>query len=155
MKVQLLNCYVTAAAEILATETGAEVERQGISMEANGYTTEEVTAVVGITGSLSGSLLLSMGTSTALGLVSAMLGQPTEVFDDLAKSGIAELANVIAGHAAIALSEQSHETTISPPLLLVGAGAQLSMFDMKRLVVPLVTARGLVRVHVALREVAS
>lgn len=155
MKVQLLNCYANAAVEILATETGAAVERQGIVMEANGYTTEDVTAVVGITGSLAGSLLLSMSESTAMGLVSTMLGQPTEVFDDLAKSGIAELANVIAGHAAIALSEQGHETTISPPLLLCGAGAQLSMFDMKRLIVPLVTARGSVRVHVALREAVS
>jgi chemotaxis protein CheX len=155
MKVQLLNCYANAAVEILSAETGVAVEREGIVMEANGYTTEDVTAVVGITGDLSGSLLLSMSKETALGLVSTMLGQPTEEFDELARSGIAELANVIAGHAGMALSEQGHTTTISPPLLLVGAGAQLSMFDMKRLVVPLVTARGSVRIHVALREVAS
>jgi chemotaxis protein CheX len=83
-----------------------------------------------------------------------MLGQLADEFDELAQSGIAELANVIGGAASIALAEAGHATTITPPLLLVGSGGHLSSVEIQRLVVPLVTTCGVINVHVALRDVA-
>lgn len=151
MKAQLANCFVSAAADVLAREIGEPVRRDGLLLEANPYTTDDVTAVVGIGGQLRGSMYLSMAEATALALVSRMLGQPMTVFDELAQSGIAELANVIAGTASVALSELDHETTITPPLMLIGAGARISTVDIQRIVVPLETACGALRVHVALR----
>ncbi len=152
MRVQLVNCYVAAASDVLAKETGAPVQRAGLELQANPYTTEEVTAMVGVSGDLAGSFYLSMSGSTALALVSIMLGQPAESFDDLAQSGIAELANVIAGNAGVALAEAGQTTNITPPLLLVGSGAKLSSVEIQRLVVPLTTSCGDVNVHVALRD---
>lgn len=154
MRVQLVNCYVAAAIDVLAKETGQPVERGGLKMEQNPYTTQDVTAMVGVSGDLAGSLYISMSEPTALGLISVMLGQRTDEFAELAQSGIAELSNVIAGAASVALAEGGHTTTITPPLLLVGAGARLSSVEIQRLVVPLVTACGTISVHVALRDAA-
>ena len=72
-------------------------------------------------------------------------------FDELAQSGIAEFANVVAGNASIALADQGLETQITPPLMLVGSGARITSFDLMRIVVPLTTPFGIVKVHVALR----
>jgi chemotaxis protein CheX len=152
MRVQLVNCYVGAAQDVLAKETGSVVSRAGLELKKNPYTTEDVTAMVGVSGDLAGSFYLSMSETTALGLVSIMIGQATEAFDDLAQSGIAELANVIAGNAGVALAEAGHATNITPPLLLVGSGAKLSSVEIQRLVVPLTTSCGQVQVHVALRD---
>jgi chemotaxis protein CheX len=152
MRARLVNCYVGAAADVLAQETGEPVRRAGLQLQQDPYTSEDVTAMVGVSGSLAGSFYLSMAESTALALVTRMLGQETAVFDELAQSGIAELANVIAGAAGVGLAETGITTDITPPLLLVGAGARLSSVEIQRLVVPLMTACGDIHVHVALRE---
>ena len=152
MRVQLVNCYVAAATDVLSKETGAPVTRAGLQLEQNPYTTEGVTAMVGVSGDLAGSLYISMSEETALGLISKMLGQPTLEFGELAQSGIAELANVIGGSAGVALADAGHTTNLTPPLLLVGAGARLSSVEIQRLVVPLTTVCGVINVHVSLRD---
>jgi chemotaxis protein CheX len=152
MRVQLVNCYVAAALDVLAKETGRPVTRGGLVLEQNPYTTEAVTAMVGVSGDLAGSLYISMSEETALGIISSMLGQATTDFGELAQSGIAELANVIGGTAGVALADAGHTTDLTPPLLLVGAGARLSSVEIQRIVVPLTTGFGTVKVHVSLRE---
>lgn len=152
MRVQLVNCYVRAAADVIAQETNGSVKRGGVQLQKDAYTSEEVTAMVGVNGAMGGSFFLSMSESTALGLVSSMMGQPCDSFDELAQSGIAEMANVVAGAASIGLSELGYTTNITPPLLLLGARAKISAVEIQRLVVPLTTPHGNVNVHVALRE---
>ena len=154
MKVQIVNRYVQAAQDVISKETQLPVRRGGLLLEGNPYTTEDVTAVIGVSGQLSGSIYLSMEETVALKLIGAIIGQETTVLDDLGESGIAEIANVIAGTAGIGLAEEGIETTINPPLVLVGRGARLSTVEIQRLVVPLITAYGDVNLHVALREAA-
>ena len=154
MRVQIVNRYVQSALNVISKETGQPVERGGLLLEGNPYTTEDVTAVIGISGSLTGSLYLSMAEPTALKMIGAIIGQVTTELDDLGQSGIAEMANVIAGAAGVGLSEEGIETLINPPLVLVGRGARLSTVEIQRLVVPIATAYGEIKLHVALREAA-
>jgi chemotaxis protein CheX len=154
MRVQVVNRYVQSALTVIEKETGLPVERGGLLLEGNPYTTEDVTAVIGVSGQLCGSLYLSMAETVALKLIGAILGQEATELDELGQSGIAELANVIAGASGIELAEDGIETTINPPLVLVGRGARLSTVEIQRLVVPLATAYGEVKLHVALREAA-
>ena len=93
-----------------------------------------------------------MAETVSLKLISAILGQDASELDELGQSGIAEMANVIAGTAGIQLADENIETIINPPLVLVGRGARLSTVEIQRLVVPLTTAYGEVKLHVALRE---
>jgi chemotaxis protein CheX len=151
-RVQFVNCYVGAAAEVLAHETGEPVDRSPVELQQNPYTTKGVTAMIGISGSLSGNFYLSMSEATALAVVSIMLGQPSTELDDLAQSGISELANVVAGTAGITLAQIGMTTVITPPMLVLGSGARLSWVETQRLVVPLATVCGDIEVHVALRE---
>jgi chemotaxis protein CheX len=152
MRVQIVNRYVQAALDVITKETGAQAKRGGLLLEGNPYTTEDVTAVIGISGSLTGSIYLSMAEPTALKIIGSIIGQETGELDDLGQSGIAEMANVIAGTAGIGLSDEGIETQINPPLVLVGRGARLSTVEIQRLVVPLETTHGAVKLHVALRE---
>jgi chemotaxis protein CheX len=154
MRVQVVNRYVESALNVIGKETGSQAVRGGLLLEGNPYTTEDVTAIIGVAGMLSGSLYLSMSEATALKLISAILGQEATELDALVQSGIAEMANVIAGTAGIDLAEEGIQTTINPPMVLVGRGARLMMVEIQRLVVPLTTNHGEVRLHVALREAA-
>jgi len=104
-----------------------------------------------MSGSARGSVYLSMSEATARAIVGRMIGDTVTDFDELAQSGIAELTNVVVGNASIALADLGFPAQISPPLMLVGAGARVTSFDLMRVVVPLSTAFGVVKVHVALR----
>ena len=148
----LVRCYLGAASEVLEAETGQPVAASPLHLERSSYTSEDVTAMIGVSGRIAGSFYLSMDNATALRLVSRMLGQPVRSLGELAQSGVAELANVIAGSASVRLAEQGYPTSIAPPLLLVGAGALLSSVEIRRLVATLETSCGRIGVHIALRE---
>ena len=121
MRVQIVNRYVQSALNVIAKETGLPVQRGGLLLEGNPYITEDITAVIGVSGQLSGSLYLSMSNQVALKIISTILGQETKELDELGQSGVAEMANVIAGTAGIVLAEEGIATVISPPLVLARA----------------------------------
>lgn len=155
VKVELVNPFVTAAAEILRAETGTEVTRGSLTVERSAATTGDLTALLTLVGDVEGMVMLSMSLGTALGMVGQMVGQEFEELDELAQSGIGELGNVITGRAATKLSAAGYDVEISVPTLIMGRGATVSTLDFQRLVVALETGFGPVQVHLALRERAN
>src|ERR1051325_9853507 len=95
MKVEFVNPFIQAAREVLESELGGETVRGNLRLQKSAFTTDEITALVGVTGKVTGMVLYSMSQDTALGIVSRMMGQEFADFDALAQSGIAELGNVI------------------------------------------------------------
>lgn len=152
VSVNFMNPFLKAAKTVLATEVGARVTRGEVSLENNCYTPSDITVLLSVVGDVRGVVLYSMNTGMALKLVSTMLGQEMEEFDELAQSGIAEMGNVITGVATTHLAEAGYRCSISVPTLVVGRGTMLSTLDFKRLVVPLKTTFGDMTIHIALRE---
>jgi len=64
------------------------------------FEAEYVNVVMGVNGAISGNLIMTAKKESALAIASAMLGgmEFTEV-DDMVKSAIGELLNIIAGNA--------------------------------------------------------
>lgn len=147
-----MNPFLKAAKTVLATEVGASVSRGEVTLENSCYTPSDITVLLSIVGDVRGVVLYSMSISMALELVSTMLGQEVQEFDELAQSGIAEMGNVITGVAATHLAEAGYRCSISVPTLVVGRGTMLSTLDFKRLVVPIQTNFGDMSIHIALRE---
>ncbi len=152
MNVKFLNPFVDAAYEIIRIETGIEMQRGQLGLEKNAYVTEDLTVIISLVGAVEGNVLYSMSKSTALTLVSKIMGQPMDAMDPLMQSGIAELGNVITGRASVKLSEAGYEANISPPTLLVGKGATIYTLDIARIVVPVYTSELVLKIHLALRE---
>jgi len=155
MKAEFINPFLQAATQVLESELGAGPQRGTIGLQRSAYTSNEVTAVVGVTGGVSGMVLFSMAESTARGMVGVMMGQQFPEFDALAQSGIAEIGNVVTGRAAVLLAEAGFPSDLAPPMLIVGKGTLLSTLDVQRLVIPLETEFGSIEVQVALKENAS
>jgi chemotaxis protein CheX len=152
MNVKFLNPFVEAAYEVVQAETGLHIIRGELSLEKAAYYTDEVTVIISLVGRVEGNVFYSLGQNTAMALASRMLGEELTEFSNLAQSGIAELGNVITGRASVKLAEAGYDSTISPPALLLGKGAMISTLDMARLVVPLESEHGALRIHLALRE---
>ncbi len=155
MKAEFINPFLAAATQVLESELGSPPKRGTIGLQRSAYTSEDVTAVVGVTGSVQGMVLISMTEATARGMVSVMMGQEFHEFDALAQSGIGEIGNVITGRAAVLLAEAGFPSDLAPPMLIVGRGTMLSTLDVQRLVIPLETDFGPIAVQVALKESAG
>ena len=70
----------------------------------------------------------------------------------MALSGIAELGNVITGHATTLLAEHGAGLRRSRRRsLLLGAGSRLSTVSIQRLVIPLTTEIGTMQAQVAIK----
>ena len=111
-----------------------------------------MTAIIGITGQLTGMAMYGMSEQTALAIVGQLMGAPCDELDDLALSGVGELANVITGCATTLLAQIGITVDIAPPVLLQGAGSRMSTAGIQRLVVPLVTSLGTVEAQLAIKE---
>ena len=152
MRVEFVSPFVEAAREVVESEIGGGTDRGEIHLVKSAHTTDEVTAVVGVTGRVAGVVLYSMSEQTARAIVSRMLGQDFPEFDSLAQSGIGELGNVITGRAGVLLAEAGYSSNITPPALVVGTGTLVTTLDLNRLVFPLGTDLGPLEIQVVLRE---
>jgi chemotaxis protein CheX len=152
MKAEFINPFLQAATQVLESELGSAPARGNIGLQRSPYTSNDVTAVVGVTGSVAGMVMISMAESTARAMVGVMMGQEFPEFDALAQSGIAEIGNVITGRAAVLLAEAGFPSNLAPPMLIIGRGTMLSTLDVQRLVIPLTTEFGSIEIQVALRE---
>lgn len=150
-RVEYLDPFLEAARQVLTQELGTPVSRGNVVLENGSCTTQEITAIVGVTGRLTGLVFYGMSTATALNVVGRLLGQPVTELDDLALSGIAELGNVITGRAATLLANRGLEADIAPPVLLVGAGSRVSTAGIQRIVVPFLTELGTVEAQLAIK----
>ena len=151
MKVEFVNPFIEAACEVLESELGGEARRGEVRLQKSAITTDEVTALVGVTGTVSGLVLYSMSLATAVALASRMMGQEFQELDALAQSGIGELGNVITGRAGVLLSEAGYPSNITPPALVVGRGTMVTTLDLNRLVFTLQTEVGDLEVQLVLR----
>lgn len=154
MKAEIYNCFILAAGEVLKTELDVDVDRGQLSLQRNSYVTNDITVLISLVGDVSGIVFHSLEFATAKNILSVMLGQEVEHFDELAQSGIAELGNVIAGAASTKIGELGLYVNISVPTLIVGKGTTISTLDIDRLIVPLQTSAGVLRLDLAIREAA-
>lgn len=152
MNVTFLNPFVEAAFQVLEAEVGVKAERGELSLERSACTSNDVTVMISMVGQVRGVVLYGISEKTGIEIVSRILGQRFDEFDELAQSGIGELGNVITGQASQRLAAVGLEAQISPPTLVMGKGTLISTLDFQRLVVPLHTEVGDMVIHLALRE---
>ena len=154
MKVEFVNPFIQAATEVLESELGGESLRGELRLHTSAITTDEVTAIVGVTGTVRGLVLYSMNEATAMAIVSRTMNQEFVEFDALAQSGMGELGNVITGRAGALLSEAGYPSNMTPPAVVVGKGTMVTTLDLNRLVLPLETEVGNLEIQIVLRAEA-
>ena len=152
VSVNLINPFVAASYSVMSMMFGQAPERQPLSVMPQSVTSHQVNAVVGVTGSIKGHVILGMSLQTADRIASAMIGAPIKVFDHLASSAIAELTNMICGNALLQISENGAICDLTPPTVIRGSKVQISTLAIPAIVVPLKLDLGEVFVVVGLRQ---
>ena len=125
MKAEFVNAFLSPALDVWKKELGEELTYQGAHSVTGTFTTEDLTAIIGVTGGLKGNVFYELSRGTALAVASAMCGSTfVDELDEVGLSAIGELANIITGNATIELAAAQYVCEISPPVLLP-RGAQV------------------------------
>lgn len=151
MNVEHLNPIVGAAASVIEAILGSVPVKGDLSVQPSNTTHQQVNIVCGITGDLHGQVIYGMSLVTADRIASVMIGKPIKVFDHLAASAIAELGNIISGHALQRLSEMGMCCDITPPSLVRGTKVEINMLALPAIVVPFQTPQGEISIAIGLR----
>jgi len=139
MNVEYINPFIEASQTVLKQTGNIDAKLGEISLKSSPYGSDCVVIIVGLTGKIRGQAIFSMAKDVALGIASAMMGgmQVTEL-DELSKSALSELTNMILGNAATILYGKGIGIEITPPSFLMGDNLQISQSKMKTICIPLI-----------------
>lgn len=116
MKVQYLNPFLDSASLVIAQLCNVTIQRGEMETTEWYYRDDHTWIRVGMTGQLEGDVFFGLQNDLALRLVSAMMGGfPVNELDEMGKSAISELGNMISGNASTILYNQGIIIDITPP----------------------------------------
>lgn len=151
MKADYINPFVAGSSAVLEMLLGAAPQKGSLAMQPTSFTSQQCNVVCGVTGQVQGQVIYGMSHSTAHQIAGAMLGQPVKIFDQLAASAIAELGNMISGHAMQHLSTAGYVCDITPPTIIRGSQVEISTLAIPAIVIPMETPYGALFITVGLQ----
>ncbi|USG64234.1 chemotaxis protein CheX [Brevibacillus ruminantium] len=116
MKVQYLNPFLDSASLVIEQLCNVSIRRGEMEMTEWYYRDDHTWIRIGMTGQLEGDVFFGLQNELALRIVSAMMGGfPVNELDEIGKSAISELGNMISGNASTLLFNQGIVIDITPP----------------------------------------
>lgn len=138
MNVEYINPFIEASQSVIMMMTGNKPELGKVYIRKTPYESDNIVVIVGLTGNIRGQVVMALGAEAAMKIASAMMGgMPVTQLDDMSKSAIAELANMIMGNTATLLSGKGLRVEITPPSLLIGEKLTIAPANMKTISIPL------------------
>jgi len=143
MNIEYMNPFIEASQMVLQQIAGIEARLGKVYLKDSPYKSDNILVIVGLTGKIRGQAIFTMGSETALYIASGMMGGMvlTEL-DEISKSAISELTNMILGNTATILYNRGIGVEITPPSFLMGENMQVSPNKMKTICIPLTLGNG-------------
>ena len=139
MNVEYINPFIAASRNVISQTTGLQTAIGKLYVKATPYTSNSVMVLIGLTGKIQGNVVVSFNYETAYKIVSAMMGgMPIQALDEISKSAIGELCNMILGNTATIFSQKNINIDITPPTVLTGDNMQLSIAKATVVCIPLI-----------------
>jgi chemotaxis protein CheX len=151
VKVEYVNPFIESAVSVLQEIASLSSRRGTLTLKDANKPFRDVCAILGVIGNVQGQVVYGFDEKTAKGVVSKMMmGAEVSEFDDMARSALGELGNIITGKASVALEEAGFHIDISPPTLVMASNLRISSLKIPMIVVPLETEVGVVDIYVGL-----
>lgn len=155
MEADYINPFVTTAVSTLKQFIpDIEIERGDLDVAESPFETVGTATYIGISGDLEGRVIYEMDRTTAVEIASAMNGEDLPGLNEMVRSTIQELANIISGNATTELRKAAgdKDVDITPPSMIVGSETEISdSVSSKYLCVPLETNLGTIMINVAVK----
>lgn len=153
MKAEYINPFIKASKEILTQMTQINFQVGRPTLKSSPFSANNIIIMIGITGDIKGQAILSLDKSMALNVVSKMMGgmEVTEL-NDISKSALSELGNMILGNSATLLFNAGVKVDITPPTLMIGDNLSVSSNQMQVISVPLESDGSVIELNIFIKE---
>ncbi len=120
MNAEYINPFYMASTSVLGM-FGLELKQEKPYVKKTSeFEPDQIVICLGIVGQVTGQVLLVLTQKVALDLASKMCMMPITELDDISRSAISELGNMVMGNAATLLSTKGIIIDITPPTLIQG-----------------------------------
>ena len=145
----IVKAFVFSTKNVLSTMLNTECRIGKPYLKENNTSHYDVSGIVGFTGDIVGSVVISFATDTAVNLVESLAGERFEPTSDDFADAVGELSNMIAGSA----KAEFHMTAgISIPNVVIGKNHSIArMSDVPCVVIPCDTDSGKLAVEVNIK----
>lgn len=127
MKLLYIRSLIESAQSVFSMVCGIEVKANDSILRESPIFVHQVIINIGIIGDFKGQVFFEMSVDTTKRIASAMMGgMPVIELDEMSKSAISEMINMIMGNATISISEQNISIDITPPSVLIGESIEIS-----------------------------
>lgn len=138
MNIEYINPFIEASQVVLKTMANIDATLGKVYLKNSPYKGDNVVIIVGLTGNIRGQVMFSMSKMVAMSVASSMMGgMPVIELDEISKSAISELTNMILGNSATILYNKGCGIEITPPSFLMGENLQISSTKMQTICIPL------------------
>lgn len=153
MNVAFINPFIEATLRSLDMMAGIKSEKAGLEVKEDLITTYDISAIIGLTGETSGSIILSMPEKLACKIASNMLMEEIGTLNRQVEDAIGEIGNIVVGDARRGLIHEGFSLNISVPTVVIGSGHRISRAgDIPCIAIPFTTEFGDFEVNVGLKE---
>lgn len=122
MKAEYINPFIDSVHNLFETMLAASVSRGTPDVTDGNGNPRDITALIGLSGTVKGTVALAFPVKTALNLVSRLLGMNIDTVDDTVTDGLGELVNMVAGGAKAKFSElKGPPINLSLPTIVRGS----------------------------------
>lgn len=138
MKAEYINPFLESASIVIEQVISVRPTPGNLSLKDVKFVKGYIWIQIGMSGQVSGDIVFGLHEEVALKMVSAMMGgfSVTEI-DEMGKSAISELGNMISGNASTLLYNQGVKVEITPPRV-IQAAEEAGFLPKKALTIPLI-----------------
>ncbi|MCA9304593.1 MAG: chemotaxis protein CheX [Phycisphaerales bacterium] len=146
-----ISAFVTSIQNVFSTMFQLPVEIGEPRIKTDRAATHDVSGIIGVSGSMVGTIVLSMPTETATTVISLFTGMQIETDSPDFADAVGEIVNMISGGAKATF--QRKDVGISCPSVVIGPGHIVShQSGTPCVLIPCITDCGEVVIEVSLRE---
>ncbi|MFD3156589.1 chemotaxis protein CheX [Haloimpatiens sp. FM7330] len=128
MNTKIIDPFVDAVSNILPQVGLNDIKKSEVKVKDRNLKSPGVVIILGIVGDVKGTVVYGMKIDDAKKIASKMMmGMPVNEFDEMAKSAISELSNMITANASIKFCNEGIDTNISTPTLICGEQSEINM----------------------------
>lgn len=121
MRVEYINPFIQASQTVIKMLCDSDIIIGKPYLKQAPYYFNKIIIVIGVVGEIKGQIYFEMPVETAKSIASIMMGgMQLEELNEISKSAISELGNMIMGNAGTIFFNNSITIDITPPTLLAG-----------------------------------
>jgi len=153
MDVRYINPFLVAIQNLFETMIDIPFTLGKPTLKRSQQPPYEISSIIGLSGDVSGCVVISLSREIALQMASALLGEPMEELDADCTDAIGEIANMIAGNAKTDFPEVG--CNISVPSVVTGQHKVAYPSGIPIITIPCSTERGALVIDIALKVKAE